>query len=42
MEYSGVTAGRFANLPHGFLGMLVDPDARRATEEIADAIGERI
>jgi acetyl esterase len=37
-----VTVERFTNLPHGFLGMLVDPDARRATVEIADAIGKRI
>ncbi len=37
---SGVEVGvrRFSNLPHGFLGIFVDPEARAATEEIAGAI----
>jgi acetyl esterase/lipase len=41
---SGVEADvrRFSNLPHGFFGIFVDPEARAATEEIAAAIGERI
>jgi len=37
-----VSVRRFPNLPHGFASMLVDPDARDATDEIADAIKERI
>lgn len=44
MRSSGVDVAvrRFRNLPHGFASMLVDPDARRATEEIARAVAERI
>ena len=30
------------NLPHGFLNLLVDPDAERAAAEIGRAIGERV
>jgi acetyl esterase len=37
-----VAVRRFPNLPHGFVGMFVDPDARRATAEIAHALGERV
>ena len=37
-----VDVRRFSNLPHGFFGIFVDPEARAATEEIAVAIGERI
>ena len=37
-----VDVRRFPNLPHGFFGFLVDPEARAATEEIALAIGERL
>jgi acetyl esterase len=37
-----VAVRRFPNLPHGFFGMFVDSRARIATEEIANAIGERI
>ena len=37
-----VDVRRFSNLPHGFFGMFVDPEARAATEEIAIAIGRRI
>ncbi len=37
-----VEVRQFSNLPHGFFGMLVDPRAREATEEIASAIGQRI
>lgn len=32
------TTRRFTNLPHGFLSMLVDPDARQAATEIALAV----
>lgn len=41
---AGVEVGvrRFSNLPHGFFGIFVDPEARAATEEIAVAIRERI
>jgi acetyl esterase len=44
LSASGVEAEvrRFPNLPHGFIGMFVDPEARAATEEIALAIGEGI
>jgi len=37
-----VEVQRFPNLPHGFFGMFVDPAARKATEAIALAIGQRI
>lgn len=37
-----VDVRRFSNLPHGFFGIFVDPEARAATEEIAVTIGERI
>jgi acetyl esterase len=37
-----VDVRRFSNLPHGFFGIFVDPEARAATEEIAVAIRERI
>jgi acetyl esterase len=37
-----VTVRRFPSLPHGFAGMFVDPAARRATAEIARALGERV
>lgn len=37
-----VDVRRFSNLPHGFFGMFIDPEARAATEEIAAAIGARI
>ena len=37
-----VEVQRFSNLPHGFFGFFVDPEARAATEAIAFAIGERI
>jgi acetyl esterase len=37
-----VDVRRFSNLPHGFFGIFVDPEARAATEEIAVAIGKRI
>jgi acetyl esterase len=37
-----VAVRRFTNLPHGFFGIFVDPRARAATEEIAEAIRERI
>jgi len=37
-----VAVRRFTNLPHGFIGIFVDPRARAATEEIAEAIRERI
>lgn len=37
-----VDVQRFSNLPHGFFGMFIDPEARAATEEIAIAIGQRI
>ncbi|MBN4926901.1 alpha/beta hydrolase [Hoyosella rhizosphaerae] len=37
-----VTLRRFDNMPHGFVSMLVDPDARAATEEIAAVIRDRI
>jgi acetyl esterase len=37
-----VDVRRFSNLPHGFFGLFVDPEARAATEEIAVAIAERI
>jgi acetyl esterase len=37
-----VDVRRFSNLPHGFVGMFVAPEARAATEEIAVAIGKRI
>jgi hypothetical protein len=33
---------RFSNLPHGFFGLFVDPEARAATEAIALAIAERV
>ncbi len=37
-----VEVRRFPNLPHGFFGMFIDPEARAATEEIAAAIRQRI
>jgi acetyl esterase len=37
-----VDVRRFSNLPHGFFGLFVDPEARAATGEIAVAIGERL
>jgi acetyl esterase len=37
-----VEVRRFPNLPHGFFGLFVDPEARAATEAIAAAIAERI
>jgi acetyl esterase len=37
-----VDVRRFSNLPHGFFGFFVDPEARAATEEIAVAIAARI
>ena len=44
LRESGVDASvqRFPNLPHGFLNLLVDPDAERAAAEIGRAIGERV
>ena len=33
---------RFTDLPHGFVGMFVDPDARRAIDEIAEAVRARV
>lgn len=44
LRVSGVDVAvrRFPNLPHGFAAMLVDPQARAAAAEIANAIGERI
>ncbi|MDR7167073.1 acetyl esterase [Nocardia kruczakiae] len=37
-----VSLERYDNLPHGFATMLADPDARAATEDIADAVRARI
>jgi acetyl esterase len=37
-----VEVRRSSNLPHGFFGLFVDPEARAATEAIAVAIAERI
>jgi len=44
LRESGVDASvqRFPNLPHGFLNLLVDPDAERAAAEIGRAIGDRV
>ncbi|WP_157195453.1 alpha/beta hydrolase [Nocardia tenerifensis] len=37
-----VTLRRYDNLPHGFASMLIDPEARAATEDIADTLGTRL
>jgi acetyl esterase len=44
LRESGVDASvqRFPNLPHGFLNLLVDPEAERAAAEIGRAIRERV